>query len=140
MEGDDSIFAVDEAKVKDKTSAYIKKANDALNNGLITRSQNNITLCSKWIEKHKKLYTKDERKNYKKFLEEYEVKIVVAEDSLVNLADIMIKNKQIKKATHFITNTLRISGINQEKYQLLEKRYIAMIERQKYLQSQYSID
>ncbi len=140
MEGDESIFAVDEAKVKEKTTTYIEKANKALSNGLITRSKNNINICSKWIQKHKKLYSKDERKEFKNFLEEFHIKIINTEDSLVAVGDAMINNKQIEKATEFITNTLRISGIDQEKFQLLEKRYIIARERHRFLQSQSSID
>lgn len=140
MEGDESIFAVDESKVKKKTTTYIEKANDALSSGLITKSKSNINLCSQWIEKHKKLYSKDERKEFKSFFEEFQIKIINTEDSLVAVADAMLNNKQINQATEFITNTLRISGIDLEKFQLLEKRYIIARERYRFLQSQSSID
>lgn len=130
MEGDESIFAVDESKVKQKTTVYIENANKALSDGLITRSKNNIDLCSKWIEKHEKIYSKNEKKEFKNLFKEFQIKIINTEDSLVAAADEMLNKNQMEKATEFITNTLRISGINLEKFQALEIRYI--LAREKY--------
>lgn len=124
MEGDESIFEIDTTRIKENIENYSQKIENAIGMGIIGRARENLRQLNQTIDVHKKIFTKDIRKELIQKAEKYEADILKAEDALVAIADSLIDHFKLMEAKNFLQKKLILVGIDPEKIQKVEQNLL----------------